>query len=337
MSLEHARVLGRRAVALPLGLALAPVLGAPPALAHDPIEEALARGAGPPEWVSLVGVWGALLASFVAAALPLRRRWRPNAKAGPRYLAPVAQLLAVWLLLGYLQSATARMGGTPASLLVLGFFVFPLALFAVWAFVFANFRGMLGVVLRQRRYRWIAGVVAVAFAGFYLWSSNLVGVPEPEDLTQGGKREAFVIIFSAYGPLAIWPNVEFWLPQLQVFGAISIGVAMVVGTVSALMGLTWASLVFSLKVRRRQGALAGRTGAFAVIGTIGTNFCCCCAPAAYPLMALVLGTSTASSLGAWLVGSSSPFYNAAQVGMLVLMLAAMSSIRKRTGDMSPGA
>lgn len=256
-----------------------------------------------------------------------------------RYTYAVAQVLAIWLFLGYLQGATARTSGTPGPLLTLGYLVLPLAIATVWVYVLANFRHTLGLVLRNRGYRWIAATVALAVAALYLWSGNLIGPPEPDDIPPGGAPEAFLIPFSAYGPLAVWPNVEFWLPQLSIFGSLSLGVGMVVVTIAVLMGLSWAGVVFLLS--RRPGAgLGWRAGGAAAVGTMATNFCCCCTPAAYPLLAFALGTTTASSVGAWLISSSSPFYNLAQVAMIALLLVAMGSLRRRiegTGERNGSA
>lgn len=308
-------------------LALGPL--APAAGAHHSVEDALAGGAGPPEWASIAGAYAALAAILCLVLLRLRRLGSAMERGRFRYGYALAQVLALWLLVGYLQSATARSTGTAGPLLTLGYIVLPLAIAMVWFYVIANFRQTLRLVLSAPAHRWTAIAVGLAFAGIYLWAGNLVGVPEPDDLPEGGApRDAFVTFFAAYGPLAVWPNVEFWLPQLSLFGSLSLGVGMVVVTVATLMGLNWAGIAFLIG-RRPGGGLGWRAGGLAALGPLATNFCCCCAPAAYPLLALVLGTTTASSVGAWLVGSASPFYNLAQVAMIAFLLAAMGSLRRR--------
>lgn len=283
--------------------------------------------------MSIAGAYAALAALVLITLLGLRSVAGEGKASSLRYRFAVAQLLAVWVLLGYLQSATANATGRPGPLLALGYLVLPLAIASVWIFVLANFRPMLGLVLRPSSHRWVAVAVALAFAGLYLWSGNLIGVPEPDDLPpRGAPEEAFLIPFSAYGPLAVWPNVEFWLPQLSLFGSLSLGVAMVVGTTAALMGLTWAAVAHLLR-QRTAGRFGWGAGGLSALAPLATNFCCCCAPAAYPLLALVLGTTGASSVGAWLVGSASPFYNLAQVATIAVLLVAMASLRPRIAAM----
>lgn len=325
--------MARRHVSLTFLLAaLAALALAGDAVAHDPIEEAFARGERPPDWVSSAVAWAALAVFVGSSALSLRRWLRPAASARLRHAPLVAQLLSLWILLGHLQSRTATTIGTPPLLLDFGYVVLPLALGGVWLFVVANFGGTLRAVLAERGPRAVAIGTALAFAAFYLWSSNVVGVPEPDELPPAGELDGFVILFSAYGPLAVWPNVEFWIPQLTLFGAVSLGVAMVVATAAALMGLNWAATIYSLRVRRRGAGLGAGVGGLAALGT---NFCCCCAPALYPVMALVLGSTTASSIGAWLLGSASPFYNLSQVAVIALLLAAMAALHRRLGIAPP--
>jgi hypothetical protein len=184
--------------------------------------------------------------------------------------------------------------------------VFLLAILAVWALVLANAGGALRLALRGWRYRVLATGIAVVVAGFYLWAGKLVAPPEPHDMPPPG-TETFVIVAPLYGPLAIWPAVEFWLPQVPLFGALSLGTGLVLGTIAALMGLTWSAMVSTLRQQRqRSRAQNAKMGGLGGLGAAGASFCCCCAPALYPVLALVFGSTAASSISTWLLGSSSP-------------------------------
>lgn len=136
------------------------VVGASPALAHESIEEGLARGGLPPTWVYAAGAWAALTVMLAVAALVVYRRLRPGSRAGlPRWWTALGLVLPGWLLLGFLQSVTAREAmGTPTGLYLPGTAVFLLALTAIWAFVAANAGPALRLVLAYRSYRWARGV-----------------------------------------------------------------------------------------------------------------------------------------------------------------------------------
>lgn len=302
--------------------------GARPAFAHDSIEEALARGAGPPDWVYQWGARASAVAIIGIGGLGLYRRLRGGAPV-TRYGIVLAQLLAGWLLLGFVQAATARTPGTPMWLYLLGEVVFLLAITAVWAFVQGNVGGTVRLVLRRPRYRLLAIALAVVVAGFYLWIGNVIAPPEPDEMPAPG-TDAFAAFVPIYGPLAMWPAVEFWLPQITLFGAPSVGTVLVVGTIAALMALSWTAILFAAQLRRHVSrAQNAKLGGLGGLGVAGASFCCCCTPAIYPALALVFGTSTASSISAWLLGSSSPFYNLSMVGMIALMLWALTSISKQ--------
>jgi hypothetical protein len=318
----------RGAVVVVLALVAVVGSGARPALAHDSVEDALARGEGPPDWVYQLGAWTSVMAMLVVGVLAFRRLWLGSGPA-LRFQVALAQLLALWLLLGFVQSGTARTIGTPIQLYVLGKVVFPLAIIAVWALVLANFGGTLRLALRGWRYRALAVGIALVTAGFYLWAGNLIAPPEPHDMPPPG-TEAFVIVAPVYGPLAIWSAVEFWLPQIPLFGALSLGTGLVIGTIAALMGLTWTAMLSAVRLQRqRSRGQNAKMGGVGGLGAASASFCCCCAPAVYPVLALVFGTTAASSISTWMLGSSSPFYNMSMVGMIAIILWALNSVCTR--------
>lgn len=301
------------------------------ALAHgDPIEHALERGAGPADWIPLVG---AVITLALMVALGNIALWRLTRRQGNlRYVEATAGMLLLWLLLGYLQNMFSGIPGT-GLLLDAGYLVLPLALLTVWVFVLVNFRHVVREVLQGGSYLAVAIVASLIFLGFYLWSTNLVAPPEPDEMPSPGSP-AFIVPFSAYGPLAIWPNVEFWIPQLRLFGAISVGTGLFVLTLAPMVGASLALLAFS--VRRGLSCYRGGSAFGGVaVAALGSNFCCCCAPAIYPLLAVVFGTTAASSAAVWMVGSSSPLYNLTQVGTLSLTLLAIGLLARRIESYLP--
>jgi hypothetical protein len=96
----------------------------------------------------LLGALAAMLAMFVIGGLALFRRLGSGSGPAVRFQVVLAQLLALWLLLGFAQSGTARTIGTPMSLYDVGKVVFLLAILVVWVLVLANFGGALRLALR---------------------------------------------------------------------------------------------------------------------------------------------------------------------------------------------
>jgi hypothetical protein len=143
--------------------------------------------------------------------------------------------------------------------------------------------------------------------------------------------ETFLVFPPLYGPLAIWPALEFWLPRSRCSVALSLGTGLVLGTIAALMGLTWSTMLFTLRLQRQRSRTQNvKMGGLGGLGAAGASFCCCCAPALYPVLALVFGSIAAPSVSTWLLGSSSPFYNLSMIGMIAMILWALASVCRRT-------
>lgn len=332
----------RRCGAVSFGAGALIVLGAPSASAHDRIEEALASGAGPSNWVyvlvallTIAGLGGVTAARLLQMAGLISR---PRL----RYWSPLAQLLLAWLLVGVTQAMASRsMWAPPGWLWNVGYLLLSAALVLVWVVVVTNYRHGLSVVLKTRRYRWIAATVGMSFLAMSLWAGNMVAVAEPDDLPPAG-TPAFAAVGWTHGPVAAWPTLEFWLPGPEIFGALSAGMVPVLLTIASLMGLAWATGTYAL-LQRLRGTSAGvagmgRLAGLGTAGTAGLNACCCCAPAMYPILALLIGPAAGASVSAWFLGSSSPFYDLGLVAMIALMIGSLRSLLPRdVVTTSPGS
>lgn len=309
------------------------VVGAMPVLAllantdsvDASLEHALARGVPPLAAAEAVG-WAALAGVLLAGYL----HWRaslPGAASGSRAWAWVVLGLSAWVGLGAAQTVTAQTIGTPTVLLRAGYLVLPAALGTVWVLVATRYRPLWLPVWSLPSYRWIAGAITVAFTGYYLWTSNLIQMPAPEDLPPPG-TPGFVKFDQFYGQLAIWPDVEFYSPHLKLFAAVSLGDLLVIPTLAALIALAWTSQLLAFR-HQRHASTGARGGGLASLGAAGLSGCCCCAPALYPALALLLGTTSAGSVSVWLTGSSSPLAALTQVGMITLLLATLARQQRR--------
>jgi hypothetical protein len=305
-----------------------------PASAHDPIEEALGRGEGPPDWIYPVGAALAVLVSLSAVAIRTAQSLDLIERPRLRHWALVTHLLTAWVFLGLTQNMVARTGQATAALVVAGYLLLPTVLLAVWVVVLVNYRGLLRRVFLRSRHRWTAAVVAGSYAVLAGWSSNMVAVPEEHDMPPPN-TPAFVDLGWFHGPLAPWPALEFWLPGPNIFGALSLGAVAVIATVAVLMGLAWAAAVHAVGLRRARGARgragAGRLTGMAFTGTAGMNVCCCCAPAVFPVLALVFGPAAGASIATWFLGASSPLYDLGLVAMIAMAMFSLASLERLIG------
>lgn len=316
--------------AVPFGAGALVVLLAPPASAHDEIEEALAAGAGPTDWAYVL--MSVLALAGLVVVTGVRMLQKAGLVGGPRlrFWSHLAQLLLAWVLLGLTQAMASRFAWpTPGWLWNIGYFLLPAALAMVWVVAITNFKSGLAIVLRRRRYRWIAATVGTWFLAVSLWAGNMVAVAEPHDLPPAG-TPAFAAVGWTHGPLAAWPTLEFWLPGPDIFGALSAGMVPVLLTIATLMGLAFAAGIHAL-LQRLSGTSAGmgRLAGLGTVGTAGLNVCCCCAPTMYPVLALLIGPAAGASVSAWFLGSSSPFYDLGLVAMMALTIGSLRSLLPR--------
>lgn len=167
--------------------------------------------------------------------------------------------------------------------------------------------------------RRVGGVVATLFTIFFLFSAGLFTVNPDEGVN--APTEAFVTTASFANPLVIWPAVEFYLPSIPLSGALSIGTALVIGLLAALIGINTALMT---TVWQRDIQLSTTVGAGGTVATTGATACCCCGPAVYAIASAILGVSASPLYWAFLAPSS-PLGALFFVGAVVLLTA--SSVR----------
>jgi len=177
----------------------------------------------------------------------------------------------------------------------LGYFVFPVFLFSVLFVVYAHSWPTIREAWKERRRRRISLLAGAGFAAFYVFATNMVSMLDPgTPLPPFG----FVVPSVVYGPMAMWPDVEFWFPKAGFFGYFSIGTVLLLITLGVLASFAVGLLIQGITLRGGgrpgRGAVGPLGGAFAV--TLFTNACCCCAPLLLPLVSALAGATAAASL-----------------------------------------
>ncbi|ELZ21143.1 hypothetical protein C475_19343 [Halosimplex carlsbadense 2-9-1] len=132
----------------------------------------------------------------------------------------------------------------------------------------------------------VGGLVAAMFGVFFLFSAGLFTVNPEQGVN--GPTSAFVTTASFANPLVVWPAVEFYLPSLPLAGAMSVGTALLIGTLVGLIGLN-ASMMTS--VWQRSLELPSSGGVLGGLATTGATACCCCGPAVYAVASVFFGVS----------------------------------------------
>ncbi|UPV76966.1 hypothetical protein M0R89_22190 (plasmid) [Halorussus limi] len=132
----------------------------------------------------------------------------------------------------------------------------------------------------------VGGLVAAMFGVFFLFSAGLFTVNPEQGVN--GPTTAFLTTASFANPLVVWPAVEFYVPSIPLAGAMSVGTALLIGTLVGLIGLN-ASLMTA--VWQRSLELSSSGGILGGLATTGATACCCCGPAVYAVASVFFGVS----------------------------------------------
>lgn len=115
--------------------------------------------------------------------------------------------------------------------------------------------------------------------------------------------------------LVTWPTLEIVLPHIPFFLAVSPGQLVVIGTLSALIGLNAAIVARQWRLEERSGAAQGTAGSAAVVGSCT---CGCCGPLIAKVAILAAGPSLAAPVYWLFVDGASPLSTLFTVGSVLL-------------------
>lgn len=166
-------------------------------------------------------------------------------------------------------------------------------------------------------------MAGIAFALFYAFVTNAISTPDADSPPlpspfSGG----YILASQVYGPMAIWPDVEFYSPRLSLFGYLSVGNVLLFVSMGLLATIATLLLVRNIKIvatdRRANASFAG-----SLLLAFFTNSCCCCTPLILPLLGVVFGSTVPYSFN-YLVGPGTPVSNLLVLASLAALFASVS-------------
>lgn len=227
---------------------------------------------------------GIVVLSFVIGWL----RWPSR----PRYVF-LGMLMGLWISYPYLVPGPASDSHPLGYAIVLGTPI--LVGYIVWK----DAGGVLRATVRDpvaRRFGLGVGIVVALF--FVAVSGYLSFFPE-----EGVPHETSVVVLPVIYQLVMWPTLEISLPHVPLFAAISPGLIVIVGLLSALIGLNATLIARHWRVDERAGMTEGTAGTGAVVGSCT---CGCCGPLVAKVAIIAAGPSIAAPLYWVFVDSASP-------------------------------
>jgi hypothetical protein len=141
-------------------------------------------------------------------------------------------------------------------------------------------------------------------------------------------NESAIVVLPVLYQLVVWPTLELAFPSVPFFLAVSPGQIVIVGTLSALVGINAAVVARFWRHDVAAGATQGTAGTASIIGTCS---CGCCGPLVAKVSVLAAGPAIGAPLYWVFVDSASPLSTVFVVSSLVLFTASLVySIRSRT-------
>jgi hypothetical protein len=241
----------------------------------------------PRSWYLPLGLFIGLaiaIGSFVLVLL----RWPKR----PRY-AFFGLLMALWISYPYLVPGMASDTHPLGYGIVLGTPI------AVGYIVWKDIGDVILDVLRDPVARRFGVGVALVLAFFFLAMTGYLSFFPDPDVPDGSAIVVLPVLFQ----LVIWPTLELAFPNIPFFAAISPGQVVVVGTLSALIGLNAAVIARYWRLQVAAGKTQGTAGTVSILGTCT---CGCCGPLVAKVTILAAGPSIAAPLYWIFVDSASP-------------------------------
>ena len=232
-------------------------------------------------------------------------------KQRPSY-AFLGALLGMWV-------AYPVLGGLENPVGYLLVFALPVAVAYV---VYRDARGILARVARDRAARRFGVGTGVLAALFFAFSMGMVTFVPEHGI--GVPDHGFVEITPVANPLVYWSGVEFFFPGVPASGVVSLGMAIQVGLVAALIGLNGAVIANQWRTAAPAGTAGTTETTTGTAAVAAPNACCCCGPVVSELAVVAVGPSAAAPLYWLFVDLASPvgaLFFVGSVGLLAGNLA----------------
>ena len=209
-----------------------------------------------------------------------------------------------------------------ASAFKSAYFAFPILIFSILLSVYTHSWVFIRDAWKRRNWRWCSWLAGAGYALFYMFVTNALSAPDagvtiPAELSQG-----YLIPFAAYGPMTVWPDVEFYSPTMNLVGYLSLGNVLLFASFGLLTAFAAALLMRNIDLRSmRRRSLTPFGGV--ILASLSTNACCCCSPVIYPVVAILFGGAVPGVIAESLVNPESPLSNLFVLATLACLVASV--------------
>jgi len=262
--------------------------------------------------------------TYTASSFPFPRSWYPPLALSIGFLITILSFAIGWLrwptrprytflgiLMGLWISYPYLLPGPASDSHPLGYAIVLSTPVLVGYIIWTDAGDILRAVMRDPVARRFGVGVGLVLALFFLTITGYLSFfPE-----EGAPHQVTIAVLPAIYQIVTWPTLEIVLPHIPFFLAVSPGQLIIVGSLSALVGLNAAIIARHWRVEERAGLTQGTAGSAAIVGTCT---CGCCGPLVAKIAVLAVGPSFAAPLYWLFVDSASPLSGLFIVGSLLL-------------------
>jgi len=123
--------------------------------------------------------------------------------------------------------------------------------------------------------------------------------------------------------MAVWPDVEFYFPSVNVVGYLSLGNVLLFVSSGLLTAFAVSLFIQNLRARKELNWKGASSFGGAFLAAMSTNACCCCTPVLLPVMALFFGGIMPNAVVVSLVNPQSPVSNLLVITTLASLTASV--------------
>ena len=262
--------------------------------------------------------------TYTASSFPFPRSWYPPLALSIGFLITILSFAIGWLrwptrprytflgiLMGLWISYPYLLPGPASDSHPLGYAIVLSTPVLVGYIIWTDAGDILRAVMRDPVARRFGVGVGLVLALFFLTITGYLSFfPE-----EGAPHQVTIVVLPAIYQIVTWPTLEIVLPHIPFFLAVSPGQLIIVGSLSALVGLNAAIIARHWRVEERAGLTQGTAGSAAIVGTCT---CGCCGPLVAKIAVLAVGPSLAAPIYWLFVDSASPLSGLFIVGSLLL-------------------
>jgi len=262
--------------------------------------------------------------TYSASSFPFPRSWYPPLAVSMGVLISILSIIIGWrrwptrprytflgILMGLWVSYPYLIPGPASDTHPLGYAIVLSTPLLVGHILWSDAGDTVRAVMRDPVSRRFGIGVGIVLALFFLTITGYLSFfPE-----EGTPHEVTIIILPVIYQLVTWPTLEIVLPHVPFFVAVSPGQLIVVGTLSALIGLNAATIARHWRLEERAGLTQGTAGSAAIVGACT---CGCCGPLVAKIAVLAAGPSIAAPLYWLFVDSASPLSALFVAGSILL-------------------